>query len=311
MSIEAMTIHEAHDDDLGATLSRNNLAWIALERGDFAAAERHFDAVIASHSARGDARAAAAAMSWLGVLEERRGALARAVALHTQALDVGGPVADLGYRTLVLVRLSAARHALDDRDDQTAIVRSEYVPALREFGRLWPLGYGLAELGVMLLDRGDVSEARAALEEALDARRATGSASGVAETLLWLGVVHHRAGDGARAAASLDQALAAASDYGARPLLIAGIEAVAALALDAGRADRAATLLGAADRARDALGMGRSPRRRRDHVGVRRAIADALGDEARLADASAAGAAMALDAAAVRARAALRGVTPG
>jgi predicted ATPase/Tfp pilus assembly protein PilF len=240
MSVEAMAIHEDLGDDLGVALSRNNLAWIAMERGDFDAAEGYFDAVIASHRRRGDARTAAFAVSWLGVLAARRGDHARAIALHAQALEVGDPVADLGYRTLVLVRLAASRHALGHAD-QAALIEREYVPALRDFGRLWPLGFALHELGAMLLDRGDVDRARAMLEEALTARRASGAAGGVAETLTLLGVARGRAGDRAGAAATLVDALRSALDYGALPLVVACVAAIGELAHDARREGSAAT----------------------------------------------------------------------
>jgi serine/threonine-protein kinase PknK len=142
LSLEAMRLHEERHDDQGVTLSRNNLAWVAMQRGDFQTAQRHFDAVIAGHQGRGDIRSAAYAMSWMGVLAARQGDLHRAVALNQQALSVGDPVADHGYRVLVLVRLAAAYHALDEArvgPDPVVRVETEYVPALREFGRLWPL----------------------------------------------------------------------------------------------------------------------------------------------------------------------------
>ena len=276
LSREAMAIHESLGDALGIALSRNNLAWIALERGEFTAAEAHFEAVIASHRARRDARGAASAMSWLGVLEGRRGAHRRAVGLHEAALEVGGPVADLGYRTLVLVRLAAAHHALGDAGDHVADVEHTLVPALRDFGRLWPLAYGLTELGAMLLEAGEVGRARAVLEEALDAWRATGAAGGATESRLRLGVARHRAGDGIGANLEVRAALAAARDYGARPLAVECLDALAWFAIDEGCAERGATLIAAAARAADSLGIDRAPRARRAHELLRAAVREAL-----------------------------------
>ncbi|HEV7992391.1 MAG TPA: protein kinase [Gemmatimonadaceae bacterium] len=258
LSREAMAIHAELRDELGVMLSRSNLAWIAMERGDFDVAEQHFEAVIASHERRGEARAAAFAMSSLGELAARRGDHARAVALHERALRVGDPVADLGYRTLVLVRLAASRHELAHPGDHFASIEREHVPALREFGRLWPLAYALNKLGELLLARGDAGRARAVLEEALDARITAGVAAGQAETRLLLGVARLRAGDRVGAATQIAEGIAAARTYGARPILIAGIEAAAELALDAGTTDLAATLLASAERARNADGAGTS-----------------------------------------------------
>jgi predicted ATPase/tRNA A-37 threonylcarbamoyl transferase component Bud32 len=276
LTLEAMRIHEERHDDLGVTLSRNNLAWVAMQRGDFQTSQRHFEAVIAGHQGRGDIRSAAYAMSWMGVLAARQGDLHRAVELHQQALSVGDPVADHGYRTLVLVRLAAAYHALDespDAADPVVQVETEYVPALREFGRLWPLAYSLGQLGAMLMDRGEIDRGRAALEEALGAWQISGSAAGIAESLMLLGVAHQRGGDLAAAADFLQQALLAARACGATPLIVECLESVAGFSLEAGRADAAGRLLEAAAHARSAMNARYSPRQHREIASMVRAAA--------------------------------------
>lgn len=229
MSLEAMAIHQECADDLGVALSRSNLGWIALERGHFDDGKRHFDAAIESHQRRGDPRAVAFALSCLGELEARRGAYVRAVELQERALEVGDLVADVVYRTVALVRLAAARHALGDAADQAAIIASTYLPTLRELGRLWPLGYTLTVLGTLLLEQGETARACAAMEEALEARRAAGTLGGVTETLLMLGIARARAGDRSIAAALLTEALASAREYGAPPLITRCINAIAQL----------------------------------------------------------------------------------
>jgi tetratricopeptide (TPR) repeat protein len=289
------------------TLSRNNLAWIAMERCDFDSAERHFEAVIASHQRRGDVRAGAFAMSWLGVLASRRGGLARAIELHEQALALGDPVADLGYRTLVLVRLAAARHALGESNEEMAEMELVQVPALRAFGRLWPLAYGLTELGTMLLDEGEAGRALSFLEEAFEARRTSGGAAGVAETLMLLGLAKYRTGDRAAGITMLGQALVASRDYGSHLLVIACLEAIAALANEAGRPESGAVLLSLATEARNVLGMRRSPRRALEHARIERTLADELGD-ARRARASEVGVGMSLEEGTVYALSELRGM---
>ncbi len=260
MSLEAMEIHRQLGDMLGIALSRNNLAWIAVERGDFRRAEDHFDAVIASHRRRNDARSVAFATSWLGVVVAKQGDYVRAVALQEQAIEVGASIADTGFRTLVLVRLAAARHALDVAGNEAEHLATVLVPMLREMGRLWPLAYGLTELGSMLLDTNEAARARPVLEEALDARRASGSDAGVTETRMLLGVAMLRSGDRPAAIALLSDAIGAARRYGAPPLLSACIEAIAYLALDVGLVERSAELLAAVQVSRERLGMRPSPR---------------------------------------------------
>ncbi|MEP6991456.1 MAG: protein kinase [bacterium] len=293
MSLEAMELHRQLGDELGVALSRNNLAWIAVERGDFRIAEAHFDAVIASHRKRNDARSAAFAMSWLGVVVAKQGDYARAMSLQEQAMDEGATIADNGFRTLALVRLAGARHALGE-PGQTTHLANVLVPTLREMGRLWPLAHGLAELGSMFLDADEPMRARPVLEEALAARSASGSEAGVTETRMLLAVALLRLGDRPSANALLREAIVAARRYGAPPLVAACIEAVAFLALDVGLVERAAELLAVVWAVRARLGMRASLRQAAALEARRRAMHDVLGAD-RWHDAEARGAASTLE----------------
>jgi non-specific serine/threonine protein kinase len=279
-------------------LSLNNLAWIAMERGQLARAEELFTAVVASHRARGDHRAAASSTSFLGVAVARRGDCERAIALHHEAIEMLEPVADHGFRMLCRVRLAAARHALGAPGDHATAVETEYLPAMRrEEGRLFPIAYTLTELGAMQRDLGQLARARATLEEALAVLRQTGARLGTAAASLLLGTVHYRQGDRTRAAGLVARAIGDASEMGSIPTVIDCVEAVAAMELDAERAERSATLLSAAERARERFGAPRAPRYRPEYEHVRAALAAALGEE-RLMSAWVAGAAMAVDEAA-------------
>ena len=299
LSREALSMNEALGDALGIALSRNNLAWIAMERGDFDDAQREFERVIASHEQRGDARAVAFATTWYGSLMERRGELARAVELHSRALEVGQLVSDHGYRLLVLARLAVTRHALGE-PDQAALVEASYLPPLREFGRLWPLGTTLSELGRMLLENGEPARAHAVLSEALEVRRASGGQGSVVESGIIdaLALLHMNDRDGC--AALLRDAMTAAIPYGSRPFMIAGLEATAQLLHAVGEDADAATMLAAATQAFVSSGARRSPRAGVVLAEFRETLRASIG-AVRFDEATAAGAALALDDAAHRA----------
>ena len=300
LSREALAMQEDRGDALGVALARNNLAWIAMERGEFDEAQRQFEAVIASHERRGDARGVAYATSWFASLMQCRGELARAVELHSRALEVGELVSDHGYRVLVLVRLAAARHARGEPGDHATLVATSYLPMMRVFGRLWPLGATLNELGRMLLENGESARAHAVLSEALDVRRASGGVGSVVESAFLDAMALLRLGDPDRCAALLRDALAATIPYGSRPLLIAGLEATAQLLHEVGDDGNAATLLAAAARAFDASGARRSSRVGADLVRFRDALSQSLGAVS-LDRATAAGAMLPLEYAAHRA----------
>ena len=83
-------------------------------------------------------------------------------------------MSDDGYRLLVLVRLAVTRHALGEPGENALLVETSYLPPVREFGRLWPFGTTLNEMGRLLLENGEAARAHAGLAEALDVRRAFG-----------------------------------------------------------------------------------------------------------------------------------------
>jgi predicted ATPase len=307
-SRDALHLNEELGDELGVALSRNNLAWIAMERGDYDEAERQFEAVITSHERRGDARAGAYATSWFASLMERRGDLTRAMQLYSRALEVSAQVLDQGYRLLVLVRLAATRHAADEPGDHASLVETSYLPPVRELGRLWPLGATLTELGRMLLDLGHTARAQSALHEALEARRASGGLGSVIETEILQSLALLRMGDRIGAGALLRHAHTESARYGARPLVIAALEATSQLVHACGDAHRATELLAAASSAFEALGARRSPRVAAVLAPQHAALAEALGTQ-RFADAWASGASMSPDDAARLALSSISAVT--
>ncbi|MEO7455318.1 MAG: tetratricopeptide repeat protein, partial [Gemmatimonadaceae bacterium] len=310
LSREALSMNEESGDALGAALSRNNLAWIAMERGDFDDAQQHFEAVIASHERRGDARAVAYGNTWLGSLMERRGDFARAIELHSRALEVSELVSDNGYRLLALVRIAVNRHALGEPGDHAGLVESSYLPPQREFGRLWPLGTTLSELGRMLLDNGEPARAHAMLTEALEVRRASGGLGFVVQSATLDAIALLRLNERDRSAALLRDALTASTAYGSRPLQIAVLQASAQLLHDAGDDAEAATVLAAATRGFDASGARRSSHASAELTELREALTLSLG-ATRFDEATAAGAALTLEDAAHRSRHAASALTRG
>lgn len=274
---EAMAIHREHADDLGVAQSHNNLAWIAAERGQYPDGEQHFLDAIALHRRRGDPRAAGYSLGWLAVIVARRGDYPRAMALLAETLAIPTPLADFGFRNIGFVRVAAIRHALGEPGDHTVDVETIYLPALREWGGLWPIATALSQLGAMLRDLGHLDRARAALEEELEIRRRTGARQAVAEARMLLATVLHEQGDRAGAARLLVDAIEDALGMGSVFTVVECIEAVASLAKDTHRGALAAHLLGAATQARKELDTPRSPRSEGRYQKILTALAESLG----------------------------------
>jgi len=132
----------------------------------------------------------------------------------------------------------------------------------------------------MLRDNGRFDRALHILREALDVRRQTGGLHGVAEVHLLLGTVLHAQGDNVGAWEELECALNTARDFGAIPVAIDCIEAIARLTLVPDRPELAVTLLAAASRGRDMLGARRAPRYEATYEHSRTSLLSLIGDDA-------------------------------
>ncbi|MEO5816960.1 MAG: protein kinase [Gemmatimonadaceae bacterium] len=229
LSTEALAIHRERGDELGMALSHNNLAWIAMERGQYAIGEQLFIEAIASHRRRGDQRATGFCLTWLGLLTARLGDYPRALALHTEAMAIPASLTGDGFRMLCLIRVAGIRHMMREPGDHVADVETIHLPKLREWGGLWPIAAGLAELGAMLLDAGQLDRARAAFEEEIAIRRRMGAKQGLAEAQMQLATVLHRVGDRARATTLLTEAMEGATRMGILPTARAAARALAEL----------------------------------------------------------------------------------
>lgn len=144
-------------------------------------------------------------------------------------------------------------------------------------------------LGRAALARGDVNAGDAEQRRALDGFRGVGEKIGIADALIELGLLAVRRRDDPSAVQALDEALRIRLELGDKRGVVAGLEAVAKLALGRGRARLAASLNAAAERQRAALQIPRPAYARQEYDQSAAAIRRSLGPAA-LGEAQAEGA---------------------
>jgi non-specific serine/threonine protein kinase len=281
------------DRDAAETLPRLAVAlrWYWLYHGGLGEGRAWLD--------RAATAAEAAAPALRAAVVCAAGRLARQQGDHRRAEALGG-------QSLVLFRahgdavgefeaLSLLGFAAEDRGEfaRAREMREEALRVASRLGEPIRTGYALYLLGQPADSDGDRGAAEAYLEEALALFRRAGSGRGVAHALSGLGELALGRGEPARAADLWRERLEQTWDVWS---LRWALECLAAVALAGGEADRAATLLGAAEAARERLGVDLPPHQRRDRERDA-AAARALLGEAAFAAAWAAGRRLAPEAA--------------
>lgn len=252
---QALAAHREADEtapeELADTL--NNLAVVAVKRGDYEAARDRFAAVVERYRDLGDEVGAAKTLGNLGVVERRLGNYGAARDAHRRSLDVfreRGETNDaanaLGNLGLVAMKRGALETARERYEECLARKRDVEEPrgqsrALHNLGTVARLDGALEtardyceraleitsdvgdrhetaqvrqDLGCIERAEADYEAARDHLEAALEAYRDLGDRSGEAGALGELGVLSMATGDLAAAAESLADCVAAYADTG-------------------------------------------------------------------------------------------------
>ena len=159
-----------------------------------------------------------------------------------------------------LLGLGAA--ALQQGDARGARARYEAAVArLRSVGDARGVGLALTDIGQAALAAGDLAGARAALDEAMAALAAIGDTWISGFALVYLGDLERTAGRPEAATAAYAAALAPRPGGRDRSQTVLALEGMAGAAAALGHHERAATLFGAAEGAREAMALPPLPTR--------------------------------------------------
>ncbi len=219
-----------------------------------------------------------------------QGALDEAEALIEQALASARKRGDDKNATRFLVTLGAVLQSGDC--ERAAAIYQEILGqrSLEPQNR----AYALLNLCVLLIETGDLAQARRHAQEGLDLLRDLADADATATSLVNLGEIELRLGEPERAREHLAESLPICLRLGNRHIVALGIQGFAAVRLAGGDAAGSALLLGASDGFLEEIAVKRAPTdqawRERTLDGLRERLS-----EEDLAQASAAGRALTLD----------------
>jgi predicted ATPase/DNA-binding CsgD family transcriptional regulator len=269
--------------DPGTPLGARGLtvaATLAHYGGDLDRAAALGDEALAVARRLGERRSAGHALTALGLVARARGRYDEARERYDESTAIFRELRDRRGLAEALGRTATA--ALHQGDFVTLRDRGrEAVDLYREQGDLDGIAYALNSVGLGVLLLGDPDAAEPLFDEALAAARAVGNRRYSSRILIGKGTLAAARQDWGTARAHLEESSAIAAEYGDRWLL--GTTCLPNLArthLADGRADVATLLLGAADVAREAIGVPIPAREAAQHEDVVAAARGALGEAA-------------------------------
>jgi predicted ATPase/DNA-binding SARP family transcriptional activator len=247
---------------------------------EYPAAVRRLEGALALYRELGDRRGAAGILSSLGSVAREQSRYARARELQTEAL---AEFEALGDRPgMAGARDSLGFAAWLEGDFATATAEcTQALAAFTELGDAEGAAGAECYLGVAAMYRGEHEAAAAALARSRELAEQVGFREGVAWALHERGLLAVRRGEPG-AAALLHEALDIHRDLGDRWRMASVLDDLAAAALTEQPPDpaRAARLLGAAQRIREAIGTAVAPCERADHARTEASARAALGEAA-------------------------------
>src|SRR6266542_244184 len=284
----------ASADGAAALLRLAGALWKFWEvRGHGKLGRRWLEAALARDDGTAPVNARARALHGAAILAWLHGSYDRATALHEANFRLRESIGDkpgLGSSLLHLANVMRSRG-----DNDVAIQRCQEALALfRELDDTRWRAVTLNSLGMALLGRGSLREARAALEESLTLFRQVGGAQRIGSALSNLGDLARAEGDYERARALLGESLELFGEVRDPWGSGACLESLALVAVAQRQAQRAALLFGAAEGLRERAGVPLPPADQPERDRALASLRLSLGREA-LANGRAEGQALSLE----------------
>ena len=275
---EALEVHERFGDVRGMALAHNNLGWVRFyHRGELAQAREHLAYAFRAHWSLGDPRGVAFMSTSLAALEMWMGNVDRARAILKDGTDAAHRTGDVIHRASTSLSSVVISYETLGSDDAVASIDA-WLPTLRAHGFLWATGVALRTAGDLRRDAGDAAGAEPLYAESVALHR-RGDVASLAQVLTRQADARRERGALTAAHAALDEALAITRRLGSRFLLPECLDVLARVRRDEGDARGAARLFGAAERQRAAIGAVLPPRRRTPHAREIDSLREALGAE--------------------------------
>ena len=188
---KSLEINRSIDNPIGTARQLNNLAVVALTRGDLGEAKKLFQQALFIHQELNDAAGAAITLANLATLAQKEKHLAQAEGYLQEARDLARQSGSAKVSGQVLCQMAGL--ALDQQDiDTAARLLEEARPLARE---PQVKGSWMYQQGRVFLAGGDTVKAMSAFQDALTADRTALNRPGMGADLQGLGQVWEDQGD--------------------------------------------------------------------------------------------------------------------
>jgi predicted ATPase/DNA-binding SARP family transcriptional activator len=281
--------HDALDLELRLV---GSLAYFWSVRGYLLEGRRRIEAAL-EHAAGADPLLRARALAGGARLAHSLGDYEQMASLSEESLALCRSLADHGGTVLALNGLASALRNLGDLD-RSIEIQEEAAALARETGDDRSLAAALNNLGYSLLSKNEIPRARVYCVEGLEVCRRIGHRTGVSILLGNLGLADVLEGEHDRALATFREILLHDREIGYTEGLVYGLAGFAASLAAGGRAEDAATILGAAQAGADRTGLELEALERSVEEGTIAALRERLGEEL-FAETRGAGAHLSLD----------------
>jgi predicted ATPase len=253
--------------------------WLARDRGEYAAARRHFTESLDMARSVGDRLCEAWSLVDLGFLDRYEGDYESARRRLEDAVGVARAADERVPLAAALGNLGLVERDLGRYDEAGALLEESLAMA-RTLGDRLGIAWPLSNLGLIATHHHDHAGARALLEEALTLWRALGDVQNTAYALSNLGHVATSQGDFQAASTQLEEALALLREVGDRRGIAFVLERMAMLAAERGEPELALAVAGHAAALRDALGAAQPPSVKAPYEARIAAARESIEDEA-------------------------------
>lgn len=254
----SLELRRALGDRYGIAQSLLNLGNVLLDQGRYEQASDHYAESLALFREIGSDWDIANALNNMGITLGYLGEYSRAAELLEEALSLRASAGEAAYRARSLDALAVVLQRMGDLDRAEALHR-ESLTLRRELNDVRGVAVTLRNLGRVVRYRGDYTEATRHIEESLQIRHTLEDRFGVAMTLGALADLVRLQGERDRAVALYLKAMATQVELDVSEGLAETLLGLAAIAQEDQDGHRAATLLGASDRMRDATSRSVSP----------------------------------------------------
>jgi tetratricopeptide (TPR) repeat protein len=275
---ESLQLYTQLEDRPGLGKAHVNLGWLALERGEHAAAHAHMQEGLACYRSLGDEQTAATALNGLGLVSARMGHYEAARHYYQQALEIVRRTENAHFEAVVLNNLGESLRA----EGEYEAARRSLEASRTQFDRLGNRnGVAMALINLGELDElsDNLVSAHRRFAEALAISEAQHQGN-AANAINALGRVKRRMGDLVEARLRHLEALGLRFDAGNQWGVAVSLLGLAYVAHAAQQFVRAAHLMGAAETLRQGIGSPLEPAVTTEYEAVVAALRDALGEPA-------------------------------